>query len=117
MFVRCIHTALAIPVAFLSLSAAEEFGVPMYYCNFDIEIADTMSFGKSTGIPFCIMRIKDGAFINGIEAWSNPTLRTDWPIGNNELGFGAMFGLEVSYTDGKTTMIGQQEGKWYSEIK
>jgi hypothetical protein len=63
------------------------------------------------------MRVHDGIFVNGLRAWDHPNDDRHGVHGKYSEPGGALTGLEVSFTDGKTTMIGNQNGGRYSEIE
>jgi hypothetical protein len=103
MISRFIHVALAV-VSMLYPVVAEDIRIPMDACN--VDIAEAQSFDESTGSQWCAMRAMDGVFVNGIKAWHTSDSLKAW-----------VTGLEVSFTDGKTTMIGSQHGEFYSEAE
>lgn len=121
MLARITYAALAVLPMLVYPVIAEDIRIPMDACN--IEIAKTQSYGKSTGSQWCAMRIKDGIFVNGIKAWHTSTrhrekraLTAREPMRPGKpIILGYISGLEVSFTDGKTTMIGTQDGNYYSE--
>lgn len=108
MSFRYVYAALAVVPILIYPVATKEVLVPQDYCN--VDIAEIQSFGKSTGSPWCAMRVKDGVFINGVKTWSGPL--EGWSL----VPLGLTTGLEVSYTDGSTAMFGEQTGPWYDEI-
>lgn len=112
MLFRFTHFALAF-VQVVRYAAADENQVPPPdYCN--IEIADSKYWGDSSGSLWCASRVKDGVFVNAIKTWSDPL---PWSFVYGDDGPGLIKGMQITYTDGKTTMIGEQTGMWYQEIE
>lgn len=112
------QAVLAIIPILVHSATAEDVRIPMEACR--IDIAETQSYGQSNGSEWCGMRVTEGAFVNGIKTWST-TLgfrrMDDMTHRVYRRAKGWMTGIEVSFTDGKSTMIGTQDGTIYSEIK
>lgn len=68
-------------------------------CN--VEIAKSISFGLSYGSPFCAMQIKQGHFVNGIKIWHHS---------------GGIKALQIKYTNGETTTIGDPKDDIIDEL-
>lgn len=109
-FVHIALVAVAVPILVYP-TAAEDIRIPIDACR--VDIAEIQSFGESTGSEWCAMRVKDGIFVNGVKAWHTPNEQTE----RKDLGTGYTTGLEVSFTDGKSTMIGTQDGEYYVEVE